>query len=117
MKRGSNGKEMVDPALVAAQIAQQMREPFQAALLRMLEAAPDVKDIREFAKKYPDRWAQAVAITANLSGYNKESTVHHKHRLMHDLTDVELMAAVEAARAAPPPITVVPEPVEEKKKE
>ena len=46
------------------------REPFQEVLTHLLEAAPNREDVHAFAKRYPDRWAQAVAILARLGGYH-----------------------------------------------
>jgi hypothetical protein len=43
-------------------------EPFTEALARFLAAEPAAEYLRAWAQKNPDRWAQAVASLARLSG-------------------------------------------------
>jgi len=52
-----------------------MRDPFRNELVKVLTASPNKKAIKEFASKYPDRWAQTVAILARLSGFNEQIEV------------------------------------------
>jgi len=60
---------------IAAAITNLSREPFRGVLSRLIEAEPDVKDVLEFAKKYPDRWAQSLAIVGRLSGFTEKLEV------------------------------------------
>jgi hypothetical protein len=64
-----------DPTLIRRDLAMQSREPFKEALARLLEAMPSVEEIKAFAAKTPDRWAQAVAIVSRPAG------VTEKHEL------------------------------------
>ena len=92
---------------IALAISKLSREPFQEVLTHLLEAAPDVEDVHAFAKRYPDRWAQAVAILARLGGYHDklqiDATVSldvarmSDAELLHRLGEIEEgLAALEA---------------------
>ncbi len=48
----------------------------------------------EFARRYPDRWAQALIMIGKLSGFHERMQVDHEHRHLleiHELSDMELM--------------------------
>lgn len=64
-----------DPVHIRRELAELSREPFIEAEARLLEAMPSVEDIRAFASKYPDRWAQAVAIMLKPVGYREKVDV------------------------------------------
>ncbi len=84
----------LDGDQIAAHVAVLSREPFRQVLELFLQAAPDVDDIAEFAKRYPDRWAQAVTMIGKLSGYHERMHVDHEHRhlvAIHEMSDMELM--------------------------
>ncbi len=84
----------LDGDQIAAHIAAGSREPFRQVLELFLAAAPDVDDIAEFAKRYPDRWAQALIMIGKLSGYHERMEVSHEHRhllAIHEMSDMELM--------------------------
>ncbi len=84
----------LDGDQIAAHIAAGSREPFRQVLELFLQAAPDVDDIAEFARRYPDRWAQAVTMIGKLSGFHERMQVDHEHRHLleiHELSDMELM--------------------------
>ncbi len=88
----------LDGDQIAAHIAVQSREPFRQVLERFLEAAPDVDDIAEFAKRYPDRWAQALIMIGKLSGFHERMEVSHEHRhllAIHEMSDMELMQRLQ----------------------
>ena len=77
---------------IAEAISRLSREPFQEVLTLLLEAKPDREAVYQFAKKYPDRWAQAVAILARLGGYHDKLEVDAKVTVnMSRLSDMELI--------------------------
>ena len=73
------------------------REPFTQELARFLISSPAQAKIREFAEKYPDRWAQAVAILARLTGYSEKIDVDVSGTIRHvrELSDVDLAKRLE----------------------
>ncbi len=84
----------LDGDQIAAHIAAGSREPFRQVLERFLAAAPDVDDIAQFAKRYPDRYAQGLVMLGKLSGYHERMQVDHEHRHLleiHEMSDMELM--------------------------
>jgi hypothetical protein len=91
-----------------AEIAALSRAPFRRILQRYADAAPSPEALATQAEKFPDRWAQGLAIAGRLAGYTEkleiEGTVdvHHLHRL----SDMELEAelhALELKLASLPP--------------
>ncbi len=77
---------------IALAISKLSLEPFQEVLTHLLEAAPDVEDVHAFAKRYPDRWAQAVAILARLGGYHDKLQIDATVTLdVARLSDAELL--------------------------
>lgn len=68
------------------------RQPFVQELSRFVAANPSRAKIREFAEKYPDRWAQGVSILARLAGYSEKVDVSVSGLIQHvrALSDVEL---------------------------
>ncbi len=84
----------LDGDQIAAHVAALSREPFREILQVFLAAAPDVDDIAEFAKRYPDRYAQGLVMLGKLSGYHERMQVDHEHRHLleiHEMSDMELM--------------------------
>ncbi len=87
----------------AAHVAAQSREPFRQVLEQFLQAAPDVDDIAEFARRYPDRWAQALIMIGKLSGFHERMEVSHEHRhlvAIAEMSDMELMQQLREAMQA-----------------
>lgn len=77
---------------IAAALRAKSREPFEEVLHRFLEAEPDTEAVKEFAEKYPDRWAQAVTMMGRLSGYHEKLNVDHSHAVaIAEMSDMELM--------------------------
>ena len=70
---------------IALAVSKLSREPFQEVLTHLLEAAPNRDDVHAFAKRYPDRWAQAVTILARLGGY-------------HDKVQIDATVSLDVAR-------------------
>ena len=89
---------------IALAISKLSREPFQEVLTLLIEAAPDREDVHAFAKRYPDRWAQAVAILARLGGYHDKLQIDASITLdVARMSDAELLqryAETEARLAA-----------------
>ncbi len=84
----------LDGDQIAAHVAVLSREPFRQVLELFLQAAPDVDSVAEFAKRYPDRWAQALIMIGKLSGFHERMQVDHEHRhlvAIHEMSDMELM--------------------------
>ena len=76
---------------IALAVSHLSRAPFQEVLTHLLEAAPDRKNVNAFAKKYPLRWAQTVAIFARLGGYHDKLEIDDTTTLdWTRLTDAEL---------------------------
>jgi len=74
-KGGAIQKHRVTKKDIYNSITRMMRDPFRNELVKVLTASPNKKAIKEFASKYPDRWAQTVAILARLSGFNEQIEV------------------------------------------
>lgn len=91
-----------------AEIAALSRAPFRRILQLYAGAAPSPEALAAQAEKFPDRWAQGLAIAGRLAGYTEkleiEGTidVHHLHRLSDMELEAEL-AALDAKLAALPP--------------
>jgi len=80
------------------------REPFSVELARFLCASPDAKHLKEWAEKYPDKWANAVAALAKLAGYSEKieidrtGSIHHLESLSDAHLEQELQKAFDAIR-------------------
>lgn len=85
---------MVKPPLglsVSKQIQELNRSPFRVELARLLDCSPTDAALRKFAKKSPDRWAQAISILSKLSGFSeKHITEHNVNVVIATLSDAEL---------------------------
>jgi len=76
------------------------RGPFREALVDLLEAKPNVEDLRAFAKRFPDRWSQAVTIIAKLAGYHETKVYEgNLHVLIHQMSDSALLKELESSEA------------------
>src|SRR4029453_9041815 len=66
-----------------------------------VDAAPDPEALAAQAEKYPDRWAQGLAIVGRLAGFSEkleiEGSVDIPH--LHRLSDLELEAEIAAPDA------------------
>ncbi len=81
----------IDPDAIHKQIQALYRDPFRSVLAHFLEAVPSVEDIHAFARKHPDRWAQAVCIFSKAAGYSDK--VVHEHNVMvqiEQMSDAEI---------------------------
>lgn len=95
-------------------------EPFQEILADLLEARPDVDALKEFGKKSPDRWGQAVTMAGKLAGYKPDAnlTVNNIYMRMPDMSDNELQMELErrlsdiGGKLIEGQVTKVTEPIE-----
>ena len=86
----------IDPELIHQQIQALYRDPFRAVLAHFLEAVPSVEDIHAFARKHPDRWAQAISIFSKAAGYSDK--IVHEHNLLvqiEQMSDAEIKMRLE----------------------
>ncbi len=60
---------------ISAALHARSREPFTDVLAALIGALPDPKAMQFFANRYPNKWAQAVAIFAKLAGYHDKMEV------------------------------------------
>ena len=77
------------------------RAPFMERAAQFLANAPRDNKIKAWAEKYPDRWAQSVAVFARLSGYTEktESLNTSLHIAISGLSDGDLLARLDALRS------------------
>ena len=85
----------LDASEIEAHLNAMSRQPFRELLGTLLGAFPDPETLAEWAKKSPDRYAQALAILGRLSGYTEKSEVFHEVRDYSHMSDAELMAEIE----------------------
>ena len=82
----------LDGDQIAAALKAGSRAPFQQILEIFLQAAPTAEEVAEFARRFPDRYAQGVTMLAKLSGFHEKMRVDHTHIVMElaELSDAEL---------------------------
>ena len=84
---------------IALALEAKSRQPFREILARILDAEPTPEAMREFAKKSPDRWAQAIAIFGRLGGFNDKLEVESTVLLdVSRMSDAELQVRLEKLR-------------------
>ncbi len=77
---------------ISAALHARCQKPFTDVLAAIIGAQPDPKAVKLFADKYPDRWAQTVAIFARLAGYHEKMEVKGNIALnISGMSDAELM--------------------------
>jgi hypothetical protein len=114
---GGKGRKLmrqIDNDAVREQLDNLSRNPFRDVLAQLIEVAPEPAEMKEWAKRCPDRLAQAVAIWARLAGYNEKLEVEANVTAhVKDMSDLELQQRLaELERAAAP----FPAPVEPPRK-
>lgn len=78
---------------------------------------PSDAALRNFARKSPDRWAQAVAIFARLTGYTEKKQVHHTGLLaIAHMSDAEIERELMAIEAEPLKVGTPKTAIEDKSK-
>jgi hypothetical protein len=105
----------IDPTELERAMASYSRDPFRKALTDYLQGNPSLDDIKSFAKKYPDRHAQSVAIFARLSGYHEKVQVdidNNIHVWIKNASDSELLAKVAELESQLRTIDVTPNQTE-----
>lgn len=84
-------------ATLEAQFGRFDRKPFQQMLAELMGCKPTFEALQAFANKNPDRWAQAVQMMANLSGFEKGNVTLNIFNV-EQMSDAMLLA--EHAKAA-----------------
>ena len=74
------------------------RAAFQDILADLIEAAPELGNLAEWAAKRPDKWAAVVSIMARLSGYNDETVVHNFNYDIGQMGDAQLLQQLAELR-------------------
>ena len=69
------------------------RRPFREVLAELIQAKPTVEQIKAFAVRYPDKWAQAVTMFAGLAGYEKGMVTLNVYNVAQ-LSDVALLQEI-----------------------
>jgi hypothetical protein len=97
-----------------AEIRALSRAPFRRILTRYVDAAPDLVALAAQAEKYPDRWAQGLAIAGRLAGYTEKLEVDVTGDVthVHHLSDLELELRIHELdarlKALGPPLRALP---------
>ena len=88
------GHQVTIPKLdIATALKARSRDPFRDILTSMLASEPTPEAVHEFANRFPDRWAQAVAIFARLSGFSEKVEIEENVFLdVGRLSDADLAA-------------------------
>jgi hypothetical protein len=84
-----------------AEIRALSRAPFRRILSRYVAAAPALDALATQADKYPDRWAQGLAIAGRLAGYTEKLEVDVTGEVthLHQLSDLELAMRIQELEA------------------
>lgn len=106
----------LDANKVRLDLAARSREPFEHALARLLSAQPTEEDWRTLAIKYPDKWAQALAILTRAAGYTERTEVTHNVGLIGFARQVEAMADSDLFSQFAPQLLELPTPPKEEPK-
>jgi len=98
-----------------AEIRALSRAPFRRILSRYVDAAPDLDALAAQAEKFPDRWAQGLAIAGRLAGYTEKLEVDVTGEVthLHQLSDLELEMRIHELEGklkalGPPPLALPP---------
>ncbi len=105
-----NKKSLVDLDRIKESLEQYSRVPFKDILRQALTNTPSDQAISSMAESDPLRWSEYTTKIAKLYGYTEQSSVHHVHRVIHEMTtqeiEVELLSletkAIEAAKDITP---------------
>src|SRR4030095_5022964 len=83
-------------------------------LAAYVDAAPDPEALAAQAEKYPDRWAQGLAIVGRLAGFSEKLEIegsvdiHHLHLLSDMELEAELLRLQAQLDALPPALHSLP---------
>ena len=81
----------LDAKDILAHLNSYSRAPFREFLVTLLDGAPDKETVAEWAKKSPDRYAQAVAIYGRLSGFTEKTEIDVSVNDFSGMSDSELV--------------------------
>lgn len=82
----------LDPEKIREEIESYSRKPFQSLLSDALNSFPTAAKLKEFADRWPDRYAQYLATIGRLAGYSeKVERVENIHHWIHSASDAELI--------------------------
>ncbi len=85
----------VDAIKIREGLDKYSRAPFQDFLRQALTNAPDDQSIQDMAQSDPLRWATYTEKVAGLYGYTAQSNVNHTHRVIHEMSTVEIEAELK----------------------
>ena len=71
--RSSNSPQGVQR--LETELLSMSRSPFAEKLASFMDAGPNERQVKRWAKKNPDRWGQLIAIFARLTGYSEKVQV------------------------------------------
>ena len=88
----SEDKEKLSKEQIEKILAQFVRSPFRSFLATLLECELTAYEIKDFARKWPDRYASAVTQFARLSGFHERLQVDASlSSEIHNLSDSQLL--------------------------
>ncbi len=85
-------RHAVDLDKIQEGIAKYSRVPFTDILRQALSNTPDDDAILAMAQSDPLRWADYTTKIAKLYGYSEQSSVYHTHKVIHEMSTVEIEA-------------------------
>jgi len=89
----SEDKEKLSKEQIERMLGEFARSPFRSILATLLECELTADDIKDFARKWPDRYASAVTQFARLSGFHERLQVDASlSTQIHNLSDSQLPA-------------------------
>lgn len=88
-------------AKIAAEVAAQLRDPFQKLLVDLLDAQPNLETLEAFATRHPNKWVTAIGVIGQMAGYTKDVHVTNLNVMqIGALPDSELLKRLEQAEQA-----------------
>ena len=105
------------PTFSSADVLKQLdvlsRQPFRDITARLLSNSPTDQQLKAFAEKSPDRWAQAVAIFARLGGFHDKLEIEGALKLTKDMSDSEVLIAIEELERKLQASGMISQPIEQ----
>ena len=93
------GAPKLDGDAIWANLNALHRAPFTAILANAIGAEPTEDELKKFAAKSPDRWAQLIAIFGRLSGFTEKTEIRHAIHDYSAMSDAELQQAIQDMEA------------------
>lgn len=92
------------PEEITAQISRLDRGPFQELLSLFLTHPPNSSSIQDLADSDPKKYAEAVKLFANLSGYHdRQEILLHQHIAVLHMSDIEIEEQLSRLGCSPSP--------------